>query len=112
MQGITGNTVCPAARVPHLHLAVPAFCVFCVVTGADVVTTLVILGAGGHELNIFLAPVINLILPIKVGAVMVIGSLAAVCERRLPGAGWKVITAAVAVTVLPVIHNLMVIFEV
>jgi len=26
--------------------------------------------------------------------------------------GWKVITAAVAVTVLPVIHNLMVIFEV
>jgi hypothetical protein len=78
-----------------------------VFTGADVITTTVAISRGAHEVNPFLAPVIEYLVPIKLAFLLGVIGLVAWIERDNPGHGWLVPAGASCVTVTAVVSNLL-----
>jgi hypothetical protein len=90
-------------------LTIIALIAFAVLTALDCLTTWNILSAGGVELNPIMAPVIEFLLLIKMGAILAVSAIAILCERARPGAGPVVYALPAICTGIPVVWNLSVI---
>lgn len=82
------------------------FALLVMLTVADVVTTKYILSAGYHELNPFMAPIVDHIVSIKILAICIISAMSVFAEKQIEGTGTIVIGVPAAMTFYPVIHNL------
>ena len=89
-------------------LTIAALVAFAVLTILDCLTTRSILGAGGIELNPVMAPLIDFILPIKIGAIVGVSAIAILCEKAKPGAGPVAFALPAICTMIPVAWNLTV----
>ena len=82
--------------------------------GIDIASTRHVLDAGGFEGNPFMVPIVGdlaLFFTVKIAVVLVICGIAWVSAAYLyPRAGTVVMTTAVLIASLPVVHNLVVIF--
>lgn len=82
--------------------------------GIDIASTRHVLEAGGVELNPFMVPIVGdlaLFFTVKIAVILVICGIAWVSAAYLyPRAGTVVMTSAVLIASLPVVHNLAVIF--
>lgn len=93
-----------------------SFLILAALTAIDALTTLYILQNGGVELNPILAPVIDYIIPIKLGYLIVVAAIsyATSWACKMGGfedLGWLAVAVAAAITVMPCVHNVMEIWE-
>lgn len=79
-------------------------------TAADIITTKIWLAHGAVEANPFLAPVIDHIIPIKIGFLLIMAAVVVSVERSSKGCGWLPVASASAVTFVAVVNNLILFF--
>lgn len=81
-----------------------SFLILAALTAIDALTTLYILQNGGTELNPFLAPVIDYIIPIKLGYLIVVGVLARLTTEKI---AISAILVASFITLLACVNNII-----
>jgi hypothetical protein len=74
-------------------------------TTADIITTKVALSLGFREYNPFMAPVIDFIVPIKIGVLLFMIWVVWSVERTHKGHGWIPVSGAACVTFAAVVWN-------
>jgi hypothetical protein len=76
-------------------------------TAADIITTKIWLSHGAMEANPFMAPVIDHIIPIKIGFLLIMAVVVISVERSSKGYGWLPVASASAVTFIAVLNNII-----
>jgi len=87
---------------------------FAVVTALDIITTIIALSAGAHELNPMMYDIVTspgMFLLIKIGAIGLLAYIGWNIEKQMQGAGVVALFLASLVTVLAVGNNFGVIIE-
>jgi len=100
--------------ISNRTLLIGSIALFATVTAMDLITTMVALNIGAHELNPFMVSVVSnpgLFLLAKLTAIGLLAYLGWSIEQRCEGAGVIALTVASAVTVMAVSNNFNVIID-
>jgi len=100
--------------IDNRTLLIGSLALFATVTALDLITTMVALNIGAHELNPFMTSVVTnpgLFLLVKIAAIGLLAYLGWSIEQRCEGAGVIALTVASAVTILAVSNNFNVIID-